>query len=210
MMNYDSQRHISNLAKFRLLSHNVGDYLRTNRVAVTSLWKTVRSSLLSFLFSLCLLFTIPSGNAGASQGLASQPRTASRKSALTTSNLKTSERQQQETLSNAHTQNVKDKRMSKVEVEFVVAEADVTKTPSVTKEKKTVRIAKEINRKSKEVEKSLSKDLFEFEKEAEQEVKQSWNSLTGSMKGTIRTTDWIVGSHVLIDLFPRNLSDYKL
>lgn len=124
--------------------------------------------------------------------------------------METSERQQQETLSNAHTHNVKNKRMSKVEVEFIVAQADVTKTPSVTKEKKTVRIAKEINRKSKEVEKSLSKDLFEFEKEAEQEVKQSWNSLTGSMKGTIRTTDWIVGSHILIYLFPRNLSDYKL
>lgn len=86
--------------------------------------------------------------------------------------------------------------MSKVEVEFIVAQADVTKTPSIAKEKKTVRIAKEINRKSKEVEKSLSKDLFEFEKEAEQEVKQSWNSLTGSMKGTIRTIDWRFGSHL--------------
>ena len=122
--------------------------------------------------------------------MASQPRTASRKSATTKSKLTPLGRNKEETLSNAHSHHSKSKGKSKVELEFVVAQADVTKSPSTTKEKKTVRIAKEINRKSKEVEKSLSKDLFEFEKEAEEEVKQSWNSLTGSMKGMIRVKDF--------------------
>ena len=136
------------------------------------------------------MFSISLGNAGAIQGLGSQPRTVSRKSAaLTTSNSKPSERQKQEIISNAHTHHSNSKGIRKVEVDFIVAQADATITPSTTQERKTVRIAKEINRKSKEVEKSLSKDLFEFEKEAEQEVKQSWNSLTGSMKGRMRLKD---------------------
>lgn len=183
ILNKSSQRHISNLVKFRFLPHTVNDALHTDKDAVASLMKTVRSSILSFLVSVCLLFSISSGSVGASQGLASQPRTASRKSA-------------QEIVPNARTHHSISKGMSKVEVEFIIAQGDVVKTPSTTKERKTVRLAKEINRKSKQVEKSLSKDLFEFEKEAEEEVKQSWKSLTGSMKGMIRIIYLIRGISV--------------
>lgn len=189
ILNKSSQRRISDLVRFSFLPHNVNDALRTNKDAVASLMKTVRSSILSFLVSVCLLFSISSGFVGASQGLASQPRTVSRKSApaTATSEVKPSERKKQEIVSNARTHRSISKGVSKVEVELIIAQADVVKIPSATKERKTVRLAKEINRKSKQVEKSLSKDLFEFEKEAEEEVKQSWKSLTGSMKGMIRT-----------------------
>lgn len=204
ILNKPLQRFISDLVRFRFLPHNINDALRTNKDAVASLMKTVRSSILSFLVSVCLLFSISPGFVGACQGLASQPRTASRKSApaTATSEVKPSERKKQEIVSNARTHHSISKGMSKVEVELIIAQADVVKTPSAAKEGKTVRLAKEINRKSKQVEKSLSKDLFEFEKEAEEEVKQSWKSLTGSMKGMIRTTYLIGGIPLKINCFP--------
>ena len=204
ILNKSSQRRISNLVRFRLLPLTVDDALHTKKDAVASLMKTVRSSILSFLVSVCLLFSISSGFVGASQGLASQPKTASRKSAPATaaSELKPSERKKQEIVPNARTHHSIGKGMSKVEVEFIIAQGDVAKTPSTTKERKTVRLAKEINRKSKQVEKSLSKDLFEFEKEAEEEVKQSWKSLTGSMKGMIRIIYLIGGISLEKKCFP--------
>jgi hypothetical protein len=113
------------------------------------------------------------------QGISSQPEIVSKR---IKSNAKMSGRQAiKATPENADTFHGKTSR--KVNVDFIIAQSSPGDAAVKKNEKKSVTLAKQINRKSREVEKSLSNDLFEFEKEAEQEVKQSWDSLTGSMKG---------------------------
>ena len=66
-----------------------------------------------------------------------------------------------------------------VEVEIVASGSSVKVNKPV--EKKPSQLKKAYKRKKNQ--KSLTNDLYELEQEAEYEVKQSWDSLTGSMKG---------------------------
>lgn len=144
--------------------------------------KRVRSKLSSSFLSFCLLCTFSMGNvarARAHQGISSQPELVSSR---TKSNAEKSGRQALKA-STKSSDIHHGKITRKVNVEIIIAQSSPGDSAIKKTEKKSVSFAKQINRKSREVEKSLTNDLFEFEKEAEHEVKQSWDSLTGSMKG---------------------------
>jgi hypothetical protein len=170
------------LPKTPLLSSIKFPCFRTDTKPLGGILRKLRSAVSSTFLSFCLLCTFSMGNvarARANQGSSSQPEIVSSR---IKSNARISGRQAIKAASgNADTFHGKTSR--KVNVDFIIAQSSPGDAAIKKKEKKSVTLAKQINRKSREVEKSLSNDLFEFEKEAEQEVKQSWDSLTGSMKG---------------------------
>lgn len=172
------------LSKSSLFSSVKLPCFRTDTKPFGGILKKVRSAVSSTFLSFCLLCTFSLGNvakARANQGISSQPEIASSR---IKSNAKISGRQAISASSKC-SDNHHSKTTRKVNVDIIIAQSSSSDVASKKKEKKSVTLAKQINRKSREVEKSLSNDLFEFEKEAEQEVKQSWDSLTGSMKGEI-------------------------
>lgn len=80
---------------------------------------------------------------------------------------------------------VNDKKFSRtVDVEFIVAShAGVDDKASKATGKTAAKVVRKAYKRNKNNPKSLSNDLYELGGEAEHEVKQSWESLTGSMKG---------------------------
>lgn len=81
---------------------------------------------------------------------------------------------------------VKNSNSKKVNVEFIVSKSTVKKSPISTLAhaspvKKS--FEQKINEKSAAAEKSITNDIFDFEKEAHFEVKQSLDNLADSMKG---------------------------
>lgn len=145
-----------------------------------SLFGKIRSKFLASFLSLFLVVTCSIKNIASAR--AHQP--SSSQSKLTSKKVRKSQNADAvnhgtiESESGSHS-----KINRKVAVEFIVAKNDAVGAAAKKIERKSATLAKQINRKSREVEKALSNDISEFEKEAGQEVKQSWESLTGSMKG---------------------------
>lgn len=145
----------------------------------------MRSKLLASFFSFFLVVTCSLKNiatAGAHQPYSSQSK-------LTSKKLSKSQIVDAVNHGTTESESRSDNKLTrKVAVEFIVAKNDPVGAAAKKIERKSATLAKQINRKSREVEKALSNDLSEFEKEAGQEVKQSWESLTGSMKGGAQLT----------------------
>lgn len=176
---------------FSFLKYN---RFRSEKKTFSGIFKKVRTTVSSTFLSFCLLCTFSMGNmARANSGTSSQSKTVASqiKSKVTASGRKVTEA----ALKNSDIHHGKVSR--KVSIDIVIAQGTPGGAIIKKTEKKSVSLAKQINRKSREVEKSLSNDLFEFEKEAEQEVKQSWDSLTGSMKGE-RSDDLTFYSLIII------------
>jgi hypothetical protein len=170
------------LLKTPLFSSVKFPFFRTDTKPFGGILKKLRSAVSTTFLSLYLLCTFSIGNAARARANEGNPIQPEIVSSRIKSNAKISGRQTTKASSeNAVIHHCKTTR--KVNVDLIIAQSSPGDAAAKKKEKKSVTLAKQINRKSREVEKSLSNDLFEFEKEAEQEVKQSWDSLTGSMKG---------------------------
>ena len=159
-------------------SNSIGDFKK--------LLKKMKSVIISSVISFFLLFSFSMGNvmnARASSGI-SGPNSAK---AITKINKKE--------LLNAvvNSKNSLQKSKKIVNVEFIIANGAAVSANAHDSHgnhekpvKSVKKVTRKINRKRNKNGKnqhSLSDDLYDFEQEAEHEVKQSWESLTGSMKG---------------------------
>ena len=138
-----------------------------------------RSSVATSIVSFFLLFTVCLGNIISARATSGQMAASYSTSSTKMINSKKEAVQNQGS-------NIKCRKISKiVDVEIVAANhVSVHDKANKGTEKPVVKVAKKAYKRNRNNAKSLSNDLLELGGEAEHEVKQSWESLTGSMKGS--------------------------
>ena len=137
-----------------------------------------RSSVATTIVSFFLLFTVCLGNIISARATSGQVAASYSTSSTKIINSKKEAIQNQGSNSNLQ------KICNIVDVEIIAANhVSVNDKANKGTEKPVAKVAKKAYKRNRNNAKSLSNDLLELGGEAEHEVKQSWESLTGSMKG---------------------------
>ena len=138
----------------------------------------IRSSVVTSIVSFFLLFTVTLGNVVSARATSGQVAASYSTSLTKIIDVKKEAIHNQESKMNFQ------KISNIVDVEVVASNhGSVHDKASKGTEKPAGKVAKKAYKRNRNNPKSLSNDLLELGGEAEHEVKQSWESLTGSMKG---------------------------